>query len=139
MLSNHNKNLSSFRTIEQKQVHRAKQMPINYNQQEPILSFNNSAHTNDINCKQNRSISLSSNINASNFYHHNQIQYNQHHQHQSNHHFNNTYNTNNNINQHYHHQNHQHRTRNLSDTDSSCIPGKFLVNKLLHIFKKVFK
>jgi hypothetical protein len=90
MLSNHNKNTSSFRIIEPKQFQQAQQIPLTLSQQIPILSINNMNNT-TIN---NNTSSCNSNSNLAN---------------------SNSFNSK---------AQQQQRSRNLSDTDSSYIPGK---------------
>lgn len=105
MLSNHNKNASSFRIIEPKQFQQAQQIPIPLAQQIPILSVNKH-HNNSF---TNGAILFNDNHTPASFNSHSMS-----HQH---------------LYQNQQHQNQQYqlqqRTRNLSDTDSSCIPGKY--------------
>jgi hypothetical protein len=144
MLSNHNKNVSSFRIIEPKQFQQAQQIPIPLAQQIPILSVkthNTSMSTNSLPLNSSSSYETTTatsspqqqhagyNASAANMHQHHQYnnQYNHHQQqqqHQLQHH----------QQQHHHHHNHPQyqRTRNLSDTDSSCIPGKLNLKLILN-------
>ncbi len=148
MLSNHNKNHSSFRIIEPKRFQQAQQTPVKLSSQQiPVLSHkndeynnnNNSGSSNNVanfNYQYNANISQSRGLNNSftNSYQMQQ-QHNQERQplykqsSNSIHQFSNT-NSNPIHHQYQHHnhqhQNHNHRNRNLSDTDSSYIPGKFI-------------
>ena len=95
MLSNHNKNTSSFRIIEPKQFQQAQQIPLNLSQQIPILSINNMNNNNN-----NNNNKINNNNNNCN----------------SNGNLANSNSSNSKTQQHL-------RSRNLSDTDSSYIPG----------------
>lgn len=121
MLSNHNKNQSSFRIIEPKQFQQAQQIPVQLSSQQiPILTIKN-ASNNNFTSSSNTLNDLSTN--NKNIQFHNQ--YHQHHQQQQQH----QHQAANNQQQynHHHHHHHHHRSRNLSDTDSSYIPGKFVI------------
>lgn len=106
MISNHNRASSSFRIIEPKhnnqpQYQQAQQIPINLPHQIPILTINN-----------NRMISSNS---ANNLMYHQNSMMHQHNHHQQQQHYN----------PYQQQQQQHHRVRNLSDTDSSYIPGKY--------------
>ena len=110
MISNHNRATSSFRIIEPKHhqmtsYQHAQQMPINLPHQIPILTINNN------NQKTNHLVNSNS---ATNLMYHQQQQQQQHFQQQ---------------------QLQQQRIRNLSDTDSSYIPGK--LNSISNIYTRL--
>jgi hypothetical protein len=149
MISNHNRTSSSFRIIEPKsmpQYQQAQQMPINMPHQIPILTMNNKMSNSN-----NKSSNISSNSANSLMYLQNNPILQPHHQYQqqqqfisSHHHHHQQQQQQNHYQQppmlqHHHqmpihhqhnqqqshsHQQHIHRIRNLSDTDSSYIPGK---------------
>ena len=117
MISNHNRNNSSFRIIEPKQqsplqFQHALQTPINLQQHIPILT-NNQPNLYTPNSMNNSHYNHSS---SGNYLNSSRSQ-------NSNIHNNNNFQRNNN--------NSSNRMRNLSDTDSSYIPGN-----LISTFKK---
>ena len=113
MISNHNKNSSSFRIIEPKKFQHAQQIPVSLsNQQIPILSV-----------RSNSAVPTHSNFEYSN--HHQQQQQQQYYQQQYSQQQSQQIKHNNT------------RVRNLSDTDSSYIPGKHF-NLFFFFQKKAF-
>jgi hypothetical protein len=111
MISNHNRATSSFRIIEPKHqmtsYQHAQQMPIHLPHQIPILTINNNQKPNNL---------VNSNSANNLMYHHQQQQQQQQQQ-------------------HFHQQQQQQRIRNLSDTDSSYIPGK--LNSISNIYTRL--
>ncbi len=128
MISNHNRNNSSFRIIEPKQqsppqYQHAQQTPVMMQQHIPILSLNNNLQEFNSNIYNQNQFNSNSNNNI------HQInnglfmsRSNQKFQMQNNNHYNN-HNGNNNITMPVQYQKNSSRIRNLSDTDSSYIPG----------------
>lgn len=121
MISNHNRNNSSFRIIEPKQqsppkFQHAQQTPVNMIQQQiPILSVNNNSNSH----QSLNSANMYKNVNNHNGGFNNQM-------------FLSTSRSNHNIvpinvghTNSVHYQKNSSRVRNLSETDSSYIPGKY--------------
>lgn len=130
MLSNHhNKNISSFRIIEPKQFQQAQQIPIPVAQQIPILSVKN-PHINT----STKSLPMMYGVNGGGATGMNMgavagapVSY----EHPA------AYMSNQSSSSANNHQQFQQRTRNLSDTDSSCIPGTFLNKIQINHFNKL--
>lgn len=116
MISNHNRNNSSFRIIEPKQqsplqFQHALQTPINLQQHIPILTTNQP------------NLYTPNSMNNSNYNHSSSGNY----LNSSRSHNSNIMNNNNSV--HYQ-RNNSNRVRNLSDTDSSYIPGNLIYFKI---------
>ncbi len=135
MISNHNRNNSSFRIIEPKQqpppqFQHAQQTPILVQQHIPVLSMNNNFQGFQNNNLYNQNFNQFNNNNNNNNIINNHTnngffmsQSNQKFQMQNNNNYNN--NINNGISMPVQYQKNSSRVRNLSDTDSSYIPGNF--------------